>query len=289
MRKIILFLSIIAGAALFNACELNDYPKFDDAEAFVAFESEQISVKEDSETLLVPVRLTSLNGISTSVSFEIIDSTAIQGRDFRLNGGASVLTFDGKEPVQNISFDILPHIGEFTGDRLFGIKITNSGSVNIGGMDTIYVTILDIDHPLSFILGDFNATATSYFNGVQTWTVTLNKDVSDVSKVWITNLVAGGSSASSPVYGIVNADKTEIKIPVGQDIAITSYDVKLEGFYGPDGETEIPDGESITGLIDEDGTIRIQDEFGSHAYTKGTTSSAGWYNIFQADGVFVKK
>ncbi|MDR2839661.1 MAG: hypothetical protein LBV75_00115, partial [Paludibacter sp.] len=191
---------------------------------------------------------------------------------------------------QNIKFNILPHTGEFTGDLVFSIKITNSGSVNAGSSILAYVTILDLDHPLSFILGEFNATATSYFNGSQSWAVTLSKDVTDTKKVWITNLVTGGSSASSPVYGIVNDEKTELKIPVGQVIALSStYDVFLEGYYGPDGEVGIPDGESITGKIDPNGTIHIQDEFGSHAYTKGTTSSDGWYNIFQANGVFIKK
>ncbi|MDR1683667.1 MAG: hypothetical protein LBS25_09850 [Candidatus Symbiothrix sp.] len=290
MKKRILYISILASITLFNACELNDSPEFDDANAFVAFSSENISVKEDAETFVVPVRLTSLKGIATTVSFEIIDSTAVQGVDFELDGGASVLTFDSKNPTQDIRFNILPHIGVFTGDLLFGVRITSSGSVNTGTIDTVYVTLLDIDHPLSFILGDFNATATSHFNGSETWTVTLAKDVSDTKKVWITNLVKGGSSASSPVYGMVNDEKTEIKIPVGQVIAISSaYDVILEGFYGPDGESNIPDGQSITGLIDPDGTIHIQDEFGSHVYDKGTTNSLGWYNVFQADGVFVKK
>jgi hypothetical protein len=143
---------------------------------------------------------------------------------------------------------------------------------------------------LAFILGEFNATATSYFNGAQTWTVTLSKDPTDVTKVWITNLVVGGSSAKSPVFGVVNDEKTTLKIPVGQEIALSeTYNVFLEGFYGPDGATDIPEGGFITGLIDPDGTIHIQDEFGSHVYYKSTSAAAGWYNIFAADAVFVKK
>jgi len=290
MKKITLYFSLFASMAFLGGCELNDYPQFDDADAFVAFEKEQIAVTEDADTLDVSVRLTSLKKLTSTVTFEIIDSTAQQGVDFDLSGGASVLTFDGSDPVQVIRFSILPHTGVFTGDRLFGVKITNPGSVDAGAADTTWITINDLDHPLAFILGEFNSTATSYFNGVQTWTVTLAKDVSDINKVWITNLVVGGSSASSPVYGVVNEEKTVLKIPVGQVIAISSsYDVLLKGYYGPDGATEIPDGEFITGTIDPDGTIHIQDEFGSCVYNKGTTTAAGWYNIFAADAVFVKK
>jgi hypothetical protein len=290
MKKVGLYFTMIASIAFLGGCELNDYPQFDDANAFVAFESEQLAVKENAGTLDVTVRLTSLKKISSTVTFEIIDSTAKQGVDFDLNGGASVLTFDGTNPVQSIQFTIKPHTGVFTGDRLFGIRITNPGSVDLGTTTTTWVTVNDLDHPLAFILGEFNATATSYFNGAQTWTVTLSKDPTDVTKVWITNLVVGGSSAKSPVFGVVNDEKTTLKIPVGQEIALSeTYNVFLEGFYGPDGATDIPEGGFITGLIDPDGTIHIQDKFGSHVYYKSTSAAAGWYNIFAADAVFVKK
>ncbi|MDO9633924.1 MAG: T9SS type A sorting domain-containing protein [Paludibacter sp.] len=140
----------------------------------------------------------------------------------------------------------------------------------------------------AFCTGDYAATATSYFNNQQSWTVNMFNDVSDTKKVWITNLVAGGSSSSTPVYGIVNDNKTELRIPVKQEIAISAtYSVYLDGFYGPDGLTEIPTGESITGIINPDGTILIQDEFGSHVYYKTDGTPAGWYNVFHADGVFV--
>ncbi|MFC0877362.1 Calx-beta domain-containing protein [Saccharicrinis sp. FJH2] len=291
MKKITIYISFLAGIVLFfSSCELNETPEFDDANAFVAFSSESMIVTEDAGTMEIPVRLTSLSGLSSAVSFDFIDSTAVKGRDYNLKGGASVLNFDGNEAVQNIEVDIVSHIGVFTGDMKFGVRITSPGNVNSGSIDTMWVTIADIDHPLAFILGEFDATATSYFNGKEVWTVALAKDVSDVNKVWITNMVSGGSTATSPIYGMVNAEKTEIKIPVGQVTReSSSYDVLLEGYYGPDGATKIEDGGSITGLIDPDGTIHIQDEFGSQAFTKGTTTSAGWYNIYQADGVFVKK
>lgn len=291
MKKIIIYISFLVGTVLFfSSCELNDFPVFDDANAFVAFSSETMMVTEDAGTLEIPVRLTSLSGLSSAVSFDFIDSTAVKGRDYNLKGGASVLNFEGNEAVKNIEVEIVNHSGVFTGDMKFGVRITSPGNVNAGSVDTMWVTIADIDHPLAFILGEFNATATSYFNGAEVWTVTLAKDVSDVNKVWITNMVSGGSTSTSPIYGMVNSEKTEIKIPVGQVTReSSSYDVLLEGYYGPDGETKIEDGGSITGLIDPNGTIHIQDEFGSQAFTKGTTSSAGWYNIYQADGVFVKK
>ena len=80
----------------------------------------------------------------------------------------------------------------------------------------------------------------------------LKDPAGDVNKAWITNLVAE-VHASTPLYGLVNEDMTELKIPVGQTVAVsTSYpSILFEGFYGPDGETNIPDGGSVTGLIEE--------------------------------------
>lgn len=292
MNKILVYLTLLASVALLGACNLNETPEFDDADAFVAFGGISFSAEETAEVLKVPVRLTSLNNLSTTVTYEVIDSTAIAGRDYELSGGATVLNFDGKEPVQHIEINILPHEGEFTGDRIFGIALKSAGNVNLGSNDTVFVKILDLDHPLSAILGSYTAVGTSYFNGTESWTVTIEKDpAGDVSKVWITNLVAGGSSPSTPLYGVVNEDKTELKIPVGQKIAVSSSypSILFEGFYGPDGATGIPDGGSVTGLIGG-GKISIQDEIGSHVYKDEASSvSAGWYNIFQADVVLTKK
>lgn len=280
------------------ACNLNEIPAFDDSEAFVAFDKIDISVNEDAATLRIPVRLTSLGNKTATVSYQVfegprpapgaaLDAGAQEGRDYELAGGSSVLTFTANNPVQYIEFDVLSHTGEFTGDRTFGIKITNGGGVNLGAADSAAVTILDLDHPLSFILGNFRANGTSYFNGASQWTVVFAKDASDVTKVWITNLVLNGSSSSRPVYGIVNAEKTEIRIPVGQEIAVSaSYPdgINLEGFYGPGGDDLIPSGGYITGSIDPSGTISILDWFGSNI--AGTNS---WYNIFVADVVLTKQ
>lgn len=290
MNKILIYITLLVSAAFFAACNLNETPEFNDADAFVAFGGSSFSVEETAEVLQVPVRLSSLNNLSTTVTYEFIDSSAVAGRDYELSGGASVLNFDGKNPVQEIGINILAHEGEFTGDRIFGIALKSATDLNLGSNDTVYVKILDLDHPLSAILGSYTAVGTSYFNGTESWTVTIEKDpAGDVSKVWITNMVAGGSSAASPLYAVVNEAKTEIKIPVGQTIAVSSSYPKIlfEGFYGPDGATDIPDGGSVTGLI-ESGKIFIQDEIGSHVYN-AAGGSAGWYNIFQADIVLTKK
>ena len=189
-----------------------------------------------------------------------------------------------------------------------GSGTTGSFSVNASGLSTnttyyvrAYATnsagtaygdqiSFQTSHPLAAILGEYTATGTSFFDGTQAWTVTIAKDpAGDASKVWITNFVAGGSSTYTPLYGVVNTEKTELKIPVGQQIASSSsYNVKFVGCYGSTG-AEIPAGGSVTCVIGADGIITVMDEIGSLAYSLTDGNPSGYYNYFLADVVMVKK
>lgn len=282
----------VVSAFVFASCELNEPPTFDDNDAFVAFMSSSLTVGEEKDSLVIPVMLTSLSGIVTTVEFEVVDSTstAIEGTHFTVRNSTNVLAFTKENPVQYIILDIIDN-ATFDGDVKLDISLKNPVSVDLGNSKLATITISDDEHPLLFILGACTAKGTSYFNGAEEWTVTISKDATDLTKVWITNFVSGGSSATSPIYGVVNPEKTEIRIPVKQAIAVsTSYPrINLEGYYGPDGATKIPTGGYITGEIAEDGTITIKDEFGSQVFTDAdATVSAGWYNIYQTD-VTIKK
>lgn len=260
------------------SCE-NEYPKFDDSEAFVAFTSATTSVGEAGKTVEIPVLLTSLSGIETEISYTIDteNSTAVEGTHFTVEGEKK-LKFTKDAPSQKIVLNVIDN-DSFDGDVHVSINLV-AGNVKLGASKTCKVTIEDDEHPLLLILGTFNAKGESYFNGETEWNLTISKDADDLSKVWISNLVPGGSNLA--VYGIVNDEKTEIHIPVGQEIVSTSSypHVILEGFYGPDGEEDIPTGGYITIYIAEDGTLTTDDWFGSHVYSDDAASvSAGWYEI----------
>ena len=284
---------LVLGSILMVSCNLNEAPKFDDSEAFVAFRSTELSLGEEKTgEIKIPVLLTSLAGLSSSVDFEIITegSTAIEGKHFTIVNTSKTLNFTKDQPTQDIIVKTIDN-STFDGDVSFAIKLNDPGDVNLGASKKINIKINDDEHPLLFILGSLTAKGTSYFNGAEEWTVTIEKDPADLTKVWIKNFVSGGSSAATPIYGGVNAEKTEIRIPVKQVIATrTSYPrINLEGYYGPDGETKIPTGGYLTGVIAADGTITIQDEFGSQVFSDADgTVSLGWYNIYQT-GVTLKK
>jgi hypothetical protein len=289
MNKIIVYITVLAGILLLGACNLNEYPKFDDADAFVAFQGTRFSVNEFEvdenndtiiPTLRVPVRLTSLSGLPSTVGFKVIDGTAVAGRDFKLKGGASVLNFDGdvENAVRYIELDVIPHIGEFTGDLVFSLALTSSGEVNMGGNDTVSVTIMDKDHPLSAILGSYTGSGDdAWGGGVYSWSnVVFEKDESDITKIWIVNVFSGYPSPLK-VYGVVNEEKTEISVPVTQDVGtISGYTGRFAAATIP--YSLLPDGEKLIFSIDG-GTVALTHPYqvGIQAINPSTGVSAGWF------------
>ena len=272
----------MAAGLLLASCNINELPEYDDSNAFVAFTSSAVSVGEEEGSKQVEVLLTSIGGIETTVNFEVAPAEtagAVEGKHYTIEGSKS-LTFKKDAPTQKITLNIIDN-DTFDGDVKFTIKLLDPEGVQLGASKTCSVTIEDDEHPLLFILGTLSAKGVSDFNGDTEWEVRIAKDDSDLSKVWIFNLVPGGSSSSSPVYGIVNDDKTEIRIPVGQEVAVSSSypHILLNGFYG-DTEEKIPTGGYITGEIAEDGTISIKDYFGSQVFSDDAASnSLGWYNL----------
>jgi len=292
--KYILMLSAIAGLYIFQSCDINKLPTFDDKDAFISFRNATMSIGEEKGSLDIPILLTSLAGLSGTVEFEIdpdAANTAVEGKIYRVLNESNILTFTKENPLQYIHLEIIDN-DTFDGDVNMTFILKNpSNGLSLGLENSCKVTILDDEHPLLFILGNMLAIGDSEFDGPTTWNMVFSKDDKDISKVWITNLVQGGSSASTPVYGIVNEEKTEIRIPINQVVAVSgSYPlIRLEGWYGPDGDDDIPDGGYISGTIAEDGTITLLDYFGSDVYSDAAgTSSLGWFNIFDP-GVTIKK
>ena len=244
--------ALVAGAMTFTSCDLNNSPKFNDADAFVAFTKTTISAEETSGSVEVPVLLTSLAGLEGKAVIEVdTASTAVEGVHYIIEGETSV-AFTKETPTQKLKVKIVDNT-EFTGDVKLVLNITSVEGVNLGKNTACTITIVDDEHPLGYLLGDYKLQSESNFGGTVEDIVTLYKDENDINTVWIGNMVPGGTSEK--IYGIVNEDKTIISIPVDQTIAKSSTypTILLHGFYGEDG-TAIPTGGTIDAeIIEEDG------------------------------------
>lgn len=217
MKKIFNYLNLLTISVLLFASCNNDMPEFNDKDAFVGLGQSSLSVNEDGGSISIPVTLASVKGLSASVSVETLDGTAKAGVNYILD--TPVLTFTPDSRTQNIKITIINNPGVFTGDVGFSIKLGTSQEVNIGADNICSVIIADLDHPLSAILGSYEATATSYFNGPTKYVVTFTKDKSDLSKVWIDDFfgVPGWAGSDMLQYGVADLEKGTIIIPFGQE------------------------------------------------------------------------
>lgn len=213
MRKILSFLTISI-LVFFASCDMNTIPEFEDSKAFVAFDNGEITVKETVGIVRIPVTLASIKGMSTEVSFTFENLTAEEEVNFTLASASTTLTFTPQERTQYIEFNIINIPDVFTGDLRFKVTLTDDGKVKPSAENNCTITILDLDHPLSFILGTYKVNAESYFNGDQEWDMVITKDEKDISVVWFANIVGAGTGAG--IYGVVNEEKTQIIVPLGQ-------------------------------------------------------------------------
>ena len=269
MKKIFFISLVVMGIILFNSCDLNKPLKFNDKDAYVGFTLLNYSVNEnyskDGVHFKLPLTIASIAERSSVVKLQVKDSTAKEGVNYKI-ASSTTLTFTPGNPVQYIEFEIIEMPDNFTGDFIFTVSIADGGSVNIGSDRMCTVKIIDLDHPLAFILGEYSVSGYDYWDKATVWDLVITKDEKDVSKVWIDNLINDGQNVD--IYGTVNKEKTEIRIPCGQPtVKYRNGDTRgsLTGwfvFYNEDGtvnedlddkDYDIPDGHNLIIHIMDDG------------------------------------
>lgn len=285
--------------SLVASCNLNDMPKFDNKDSFAAFPKSTMKIAENGGTLNVPVHVTSL-GVGTTITYEFVDGTAKQGVDFDDDSDAATagtLTFTADQSELTIPVKILPHIGTFTGDLSFTIKFKSTGDIQAGASNTCTVTITDTDHPLAFLLGSYDATAVSQWYGNMAWTVTLSKDEEDVTKIWMSDPCPYFASYnySSKIYGIVNAEKTQIVFPNRQG-HVSAYETAIVGFDTVDPYDATTDMDLIANITtDSEGNVTITFPNGYGTFNTGDTYDVvldidnEYYAIYDGGTKLVKK
>lgn len=243
MKKITIFgLAVLAMAAV--SCEINDYPTFDDADAFVSLPKTSFSIAEDGGKLLIPVNASSVSMPATKVSYKVVDGSAKQGTDYKLVETTGVLSFNEGEYTKNIEIEILPHSGVFTGDKTFSVILESATGFSLGKSVSASVKIQDNDHPLVELFGSYESEPLQDYDGYDAqfeWTIV--KDASDVTKVWIEAFEPQAPAEDfNKVYGYVNEDMTLITVPSGQTCSgsFTSWgtDFSWWGYAGEDGEED---------------------------------------------------
>lgn len=298
MKKLYTILLGTAFAALFVACEgLNTMPEFEPEESFASFPTATFSLNEDKGQVVIPVEIASIQPLETVVSYKIIDGSAKNGVDYKDSNKSAVLNFDGKTRSQNIVIDIIPRVGEYTGDLDFTVELVSATGLKLSMEKVCSVKILDLDHPLAEILGDYAGSAVSSYDGEVSWTMHLLKDPKDVKVVWMQGITDEVAAANQLYYANVNFDEDDniigITFPAGQIVPYSSsYDLWLvgntagSGSYWPQSSLTwlYSDGKFIFDAEGNDcnsiGILAV-----SHA---DNTSIAGWWNRYDVPPSYTK-
>ena len=277
-------LALVAATALIS-CESNDPSKFDDKDAFVAFDKTSVSLSEDYSTggavCKIPVTLASVKGLEETIKFEVVSPEtkgAKEGVNFEVLTSSGVLSFNAENRTQYIEIKTI-YDGVYTGDLKFSINLVGTDSVPAGSEGSCTVTINDIDHPLSFMLGSYTATGDNYWDGPVTWTMTFYKDEDDDHMVWIDNLfqVDGWANEKTRYYGTINEDHTILNIPFGQETVYKYSNGKPVTLLGFDGNSSYDSGSVDVKIINESGKVTL--DFGTEWGIWAWIEDAGNLNI----------
>ena len=227
MKKVFLYMLLIAGMAAATSCSKNLPPVFDDANAFVAFDQataglDEAIIKEDGSivpqtaVIKIPVTLGSVKGLTETVNFKVVDGTAKAGLNYKVNSSSTSLSFDATNRTQYVELAVI-YDPRYTGDLKFTVELEPTQNVSLGYQSTCTVTVADVDHPMTPLLGTYTCKSSrgAYSNP---WTIEIFKDEDDDHLIWIDNIFAnpGWAIPETRFYGNVDETASTIVIPYGQ-------------------------------------------------------------------------
>lgn len=234
-------LLVLAGSSCSRKVEFTDIP-------FVYFPSPSLSVYEDAGVVDIPVK--AVSDVAFTLTFETADGEKVdqasgvtvpngqRGVDYEIEDNeAAIIRFNAGESEKSIKVSITNFPGVLTGNKDFTIKMVSSGNeVCKGGYSYCKVTIIDNDHPLKTILGEYTATDA---DGA-TWTLTLAADPNDWYTTFIDGIVptfAGnwvGQGLRHYVPATVAENLSKISVNLGYKLAdqYGGHDVSIWGYDG---------------------------------------------------------
>jgi hypothetical protein len=277
MKNTYKLLYIVMMAVIFTSCK-NDPIMFDKSKTFVAFTTSSASVMETANALDIPVMVASVPGSpAVTVNFEVktegIANPAVEGTDFTIVSGNSV-DFPEGSGYANITIHPI-HNTLFTGNKSFELVITsNSKNYPNGAESVMTITLKDNEHPLAKWIGTYMVNAVSYRNPGpydETWLVTTDSDPDDVTKLLITGV---GAEGSGPIKATINLEEMSISLAPGQLLGDVYGYGTIAVYKGTDAANDILLDQPLVGVIEDDGTIKI--DLWAHYITDGPNANLLW-------------
>lgn len=236
-----LYFKIFAAAGvLFSLVACNHKAEYK-TESFVAFGSSTVSVSEDAGSIAIPVYAYAKNGdyafpradaAKTTVTFEVVPGTAVEGKNYTVEPANGVLTFDGTTSEQKIVVNVVDHDGVVDDAVNLSIRITSaSDGFTLGGLREVRVDIQDADNPLAYLYGTYTANGVGdLFGDTYDLALTLSPVAGSTTEVAIEGLSPYGSTLTSlkAVTGVVSGNI----LSLAKDQILGSYQGK-DVFFSP--------------------------------------------------------
>lgn len=271
MKTIIKYILMgFTGIVLLTACEnLNEPAKISQDDAFVAFTMTSAVVSEVNSEIHIPVKVSALKGAkSISVTFDFdtagVANPAIEGEDFELLNASKSLTVSEGFGYDTIKIKTIDN-DLFTGQKTVKIMLeSNSLDYNFGADNVLELGIRDDDHPLGWMLGDYDVAVTATANGSTSYTATIvavEGETSLVKIYWLCGPPYGPAEADLAEFdysllATVSDDFTTISVKTGQEWDSWGYGpTSFTAWEDDNGEGEEVD--EMVGTISTDAGVVI--------------------------------
>jgi hypothetical protein len=268
---------VVLLVVIFSSCK-NEPIMFDRSKTYVGFDFTSVSISENTTSFQIPVMIAGLEGTgSVSVTYEVsvdgIAKPAEEGVDYTI-GSAGTVDFPKGAGYANITIHPIDN-DVFTGNKSFRIVITaNSKNYPIGRENTVLVVLRDNEHPLLKWIGNYSVQAVSYASPGdydENWLVTTEADPDNVNNLLIYGV---GAEGSDTIKASLNLDDMTITLDPGQSVGDVYNYGSISVYKGTDAGDDVIQDEPIIGVIEEDGTIRI-DHWGE-LISEGTYAGYLW-------------
>lgn len=242
----------------------------------VSFDVDQSWYEEkDGKYILAQDSSINVNPAFEGVDFEIISSKEITVEEGY--GYADVII----AAIDNNSYDE-------NGNKSFQLKITgNNQNYDLASAYTTAITIIDDDHPLGWMLGDYTSAVTETANGSTSHPVSISAVEGETDKIKIYGMAGAalGPPLSDPYYilGTVSEDYSTVTIKAGQEWESWNYGpVRLDVWEDDNGDGEEVD--ELVGSISTDGgvTITFSQQY-TFMITDGSNEGLGLQWAFNSD------
>lgn len=295
MKNILKYLAGLVLLFAVSSCEKADYT-LSDSIKHVAFDGTNSNIIENStDTLRVPVYLSTTNaGIETTVQFTVTNLEdgvpAVEGKDYKFLNKDN-FKLNGTDIFNYLEIVVIDN-SIVEGDKNFVITLSSSTdsnvSLGIGGKEynSYLIEIIDDEHPLAFLFGDYDVKGNSLRSGTDSeWESSFTSVKGSTTEIDIVGLWDGIADYND-IRAVVDLANDKISIPSGQVIAKHNvygnvYVVYVEEI---DGERIVDTKRDIEGTLNADGTV----SFSNYGFYVSSEAATGFFDWF-GTSTFTKK